>query len=108
MSAKREAEALRSVDASVAPAGSEAGCRALASLAPGERICLCAHIDAEAVGRLGDLGLVPGTVVTLLRRAPLGDPLEVELRGFRLCVRSADVAGICGRAVAADVRAVAS
>jgi Fe2+ transport system protein FeoA len=60
------------------------------------------------MGRLADLGLVPGTVVTLVRRAPLGDPLEVELRGFRLCVRSADVAGICGQALGADVRTAAT
>jgi Fe2+ transport system protein FeoA len=49
-----------------------------------------------ASGRLADLGLVPGTSVTLVRRAPLGDPLEIELRGFRLCVRAADIPELCG------------
>jgi Fe2+ transport system protein FeoA len=71
-------------------------CRSLAELEPGQSVRLCDH-EAPALARLADLGLVPGTVVSLVRRAPLGDPLEVELRGFRLCVRAADVARLCGR-----------
>lgn len=38
--------------------------------------------------RLGDLGFVPGTRVTAVRRAPLGDPIEFELRGTRICLRA--------------------
>jgi Fe2+ transport system protein FeoA len=30
---------------------------------------------------------VPGTEVQLVRRAPLGDPIEIELRGYRVCLR---------------------
>jgi ferrous iron transport protein A len=37
--------------------------------------------------RLAELGLTPGQTVRLLRRAPLGDPLEVLVRGYRLAVR---------------------
>ena len=37
--------------------------------------------------RLRALGFVPGTEVRYLRRAPLGEPLVFELRGFRLCLR---------------------
>jgi ferrous iron transport protein A len=37
--------------------------------------------------RLAELGLTPGQSVRLLRRAPLGDPLEVLVRGYRLAVR---------------------
>ena len=40
--------------------------------------------------RLFEMGLVVGTSVTVLRRAPLGDPLELLVRGTRLCLRSAD------------------
>ena len=40
--------------------------------------------------RLRDLGLVPGTAVRVLRRAPLGDPTEYELRGYRLCLRRSE------------------
>jgi len=37
--------------------------------------------------RLAELGLTPGQTVRLLRRAPLGDPLEVLVRGYRLALR---------------------
>jgi ferrous iron transport protein A len=37
--------------------------------------------------RLMEMGLVPGTVVKLVRVAPLGDPLEIEVRGCRLSIR---------------------
>jgi ferrous iron transport protein A len=37
--------------------------------------------------RLLEMGLTPGTVVRMLGAAPLGDPLELELRGYRLSVR---------------------
>lgn len=42
--------------------------------------------------RLLELGLVPGTEVTLLRVAPLGDPLELESRGCRLSIRGGEAA----------------
>lgn len=37
--------------------------------------------------RLLEMGLTPGADVTLCGRAPLGDPLEIELRGYRLSLR---------------------
>ena len=40
--------------------------------------------------RLVDMGLTPGTVVKVTKIAPLGDPLEVSLRGYELSVRRAD------------------
>jgi ferrous iron transport protein A len=43
--------------------------------------------DADATRRLMDLGLIRGTTVEVIRRAPLGDPLEVKLRGFMLTLR---------------------
>lgn len=44
--------------------------------------------------RLADLGFVPGTRLRVLRRAPFGDPIEVELRGYRICLRAEQVAGL--------------
>jgi ferrous iron transport protein A len=38
--------------------------------------------------RLADLGFVPGTELCIVRRAPFGDPLELEIRGYRLCLRA--------------------
>ena len=46
--------------------------------------------DADAVRRLMDLGLIRGTTLELVRRAPLGDPLEVRLRGFMLTLRRSE------------------
>lgn len=43
--------------------------------------------------RLMELGLVPGTRVELLRVAPLGDPVELLVRGASLSIRKAE-AGI--------------
>lgn len=44
--------------------------------------------------RLLELGLVPGTRVEVLRRAPLGDPIELRLRQVHLSIRRADAAAI--------------
>ncbi len=37
--------------------------------------------------RLLDLGITKGTRISLVRMAPLGDPIEIELRGYRLTLR---------------------
>jgi Fe2+ transport system protein FeoA len=42
--------------------------------------------------RLMEMGLTPGTRVTVTRRAPGGDPIEIRVRGTRLCLRHADAA----------------
>ncbi|MBM3954949.1 MAG: ferrous iron transport protein A [Planctomycetes bacterium] len=43
--------------------------------------------DDPAACRLLELGLTPGVEVRVVRRAPLGDPVELELRGYRLSIR---------------------
>jgi len=40
--------------------------------------------------RLLELGLVPGTLVSVIGVSPLGDPLELEVRGSRLSIRKKD------------------
>lgn len=37
--------------------------------------------------RLLDMGLTPGAVVYLRKKAPLGDPIEINLRGYELTLR---------------------
>lgn len=37
--------------------------------------------------RLFDMGITPGTEITLLKIAPLGDPLEILVRGYHLSLR---------------------
>jgi Fe2+ transport system protein FeoA len=43
--------------------------------------------SSATVRRLMDLGLVPGTLIRPIRRAPLGDPMEVVVRGTHLSLR---------------------
>ena len=40
--------------------------------------------------RLFDMGVTPGAVVTLRRKAPFGDPLEIRLRGYELTLRKTE------------------
>mgnify|MGYP001202528589 CR=1 FL=1 len=40
------------------------------------------------------MGITPGCKVSVIRSAPLGDPLEIEMRGFHLCLRRAEAATI--------------
>jgi ferrous iron transport protein B len=41
-----------------------------------------------------EMGLLPGTRIEMVRRAPFGDPLEIRLRGYLLSLRSADAAEV--------------
>ena len=43
-----------------------------------------------AMTRLRELGLLPGTLVKLIRRAPMGDPLEISVRGSLLSLRKSE------------------
>ncbi len=44
--------------------------------------------------RLMELGLVPGTPVAVVNVAPLGDPLELAVRGGRLSIRRLEAAHV--------------
>ena len=58
-------------------------------LAIGQTATIIGFRDESAyVERLRSLGLVPGTQIEVVRTAPLGDPLELKLRGFRLAIRA--------------------
>jgi ferrous iron transport protein A len=45
------------------------------------------NVPAEQRGRLLEMGLLVGTPVELVRFAPLGDPLEIKVRGYHLTLR---------------------
>ena len=63
----------------------------LSELVPGDRgRVLKVAGDAEAARRLMEMGLMRGTTVEVVRQAPLGDPLEVRVRGFMLTLRRAE------------------
>ena len=48
----------------------------------------------ELSTRLLEMGLTPGVEVAMVGSAPLGDPLELELRGYRLSVRRSEAARV--------------
>ena len=68
----------------------------LYDLAPGQSgvIRAVGNQSGAVKRRLIDMGLTPGTRVTVNKIAPLGDPLEVSLRGYVLSLRRADAAQI--------------
>jgi ferrous iron transport protein A len=71
------------------------GSLSLADLEPGDTAVIeGVHTAAPAARRLRDLGFLPNTPIRVLRRAPLGDPVEFELRGYRLCLRNSEAAWI--------------
>lgn len=44
--------------------------------------------------RLIDMGLIPRTKLTLRKVAPMGDPIEIRIRGYELTLRSDDASNI--------------
>jgi ferrous iron transport protein A len=55
----------------------------------------CATIKAfpktgSAFVRLREMGLLPGTKCTLVRIAPMGDPIEIKVRGYNLTLRKSE------------------
>lgn len=60
----------------------------LSSLALGTRGRVAEiRIPASERARLMEMGLLPGTPVELVRFAPLGDPVEIKVRGYHLTLR---------------------
>jgi ferrous iron transport protein A len=51
-------------------------------------------LPAERRQRLLEMGLTAGVEFELVRFAPLGDPLELKVRGYHLSLRRSDAAGI--------------
>ena len=67
----------------------------LSKLKPGER----ARIDKIAgtgpvARRIADMGVTKGSVVEVIRIAPLGDPIDVKIKGYHLSLRKEEAAGI--------------
>ena len=51
-------------------------------------------VSGAAFLRLREMGLLPGTRINLVRRAPLGDPIEIRVRGYNLSLRGSEAAAI--------------
>ncbi|KUL55540.1 iron transporter FeoA [Streptomyces sp. NRRL F-4489] len=50
--------------------------------------------EPEITRRLHDLGFTPGTVVEVVRRAPLRDPVVYRVKDYEVCLRRAQAARI--------------
>jgi ferrous iron transport protein A len=60
----------------------------LTSLAVGSKATVTAiHVPAAGKARLMEMGLLVGTPIELIRFAPLGDPVELRVRGYNLTLR---------------------
>ena len=67
----------------------------VAQLQPGESGVVESVGGEGALHRhLLDMGITPGVRVTLQKTAPMGDPLEIHLRGYALTLRKDDAAKI--------------
>lgn len=62
--------------------------RRLSDLETGEKAVIIKVVGAGATRRrMLDMGLVRGAEITVIRRAPLGDPIEFRLKGYNLSLR---------------------
>ena len=67
----------------------------LAELSPGQRgIIQKVGGEGALLRRLLDMGLTPKTKVEVRKRAPMGDPIELFLRGYVLTIRLEDASKI--------------
>jgi ferrous iron transport protein A len=63
----------------------------LSDLAEGDSAVIQAMPSGRSsLTRLREMGLVPGTAVTLVRRAPLGEPIEISVRGSHIAMRNGE------------------
>ena len=67
----------------------------LRSLKPGTKARIIKVSGKGALHRrIMDMGVVPGTAIEVERVAPLGDPIEVKLKGYHLSLRKEEAANI--------------
>lgn len=56
----------------------------------GNAVVLKLHGEGAVKRRIMDMGITKGTVLNVRKAAPLGDPIEVTVRGYELSIRKAD------------------
>jgi len=53
------------------------------------------HMDKPDIRRhLLDMGITKGTEILIKKVAPMGDPVDIELRGYELCIRKEEMKNI--------------
>jgi len=67
----------------------------LSELKPAERGVIVKVIGTGSVRRrMLDMGLVKGAEIVVVRRAPLGDPIEFQLKGYNLSLRKEEAKNV--------------
>ena len=67
----------------------------LKELKPGQKgKILAVKSEGEFGQRIASMGITPGTMVEVERVAPLGDPIDVKVKGYRLSLRKQEASGI--------------
>jgi ferrous iron transport protein A len=68
----------------------------LEKLSPGEHctVATMSGLTPPARQRLQEMGITKGTRIRFVRRAPLGDPIEIRLKGYNLMLRCSEARGI--------------
>ena len=67
--------------------------KTLADFIPGEKgVIVTVAGEGRIRRRLFDMGVTPGAEVVMRKNAPLGDPIEVTLRGYELTLRKTEAA----------------
>jgi ferrous iron transport protein A len=68
----------------------------LSDLRPGERGQVVEILGSDGVSaRLSEMGFLPGEVVEMVGRAPMGDPIEFLVLGYRVSLRNVEASRVC-------------
>ncbi len=79
--------------------------RTLADMRPGESATIVEIIGDDAIAiRLMEMGLTEGEAIRMVGSAPMGDPLEISIRGYKLSLRKIEAARV---AVSSPTSAIA-
>ncbi len=67
----------------------------LDQLTPGQE-CRVSDVSLEGaeLQRLLDMGFIEGTLIKVIRNAPLLDPLDIEIRGYLVAIRRSEAMGV--------------
>ena len=67
----------------------------LADIAPGQSATISEVTGDDSIAvRLMEMGLTEGETVRVVGRAPLGDPIELSIRGYKLSLRKLEAARV--------------
>lgn len=76
----------------------------LSDFKPGEAgIVLKVQGEGGLKRRIFDMGITPGTRIAMRKSAPLGDPIELTVKGYELSLRKAEAANVLMKIEEGDV-----